>query len=410
MTNARLAIPVVLAAALGLVVGLLILRPTSSDPAQAPMISTHPGDDGSQLLSSERRAQLDQRTALRMAQGIPPRTRHLQPDGTPRYTNRLVETSSPYLHQHAHNPVGWFPWGDEAFELAAKLDRPVLLSIGYATCHWCHVMEEESFEDPEIAAWINAHFIPVKVDRETRPDLDAVYMAAVTASIGRGGWPATLVLRPDKLPFFAATYLPARAGDRGRSQGLLTLLQEIAGDWEYDVVSIGYPGPVRKGAIAKEPHNLGKGWMGFDFEVAFKKPVRIINDAAMQALGSHQGGTMLFLGFGTGLGSALVAEGSVIPMELAHLPYKKSTYEAYLGERGRKKLGNTKRRKHVTLCVKQLRAALQSNDVVLGGGNAKRLKELPEGSRLGSNANAFIGGYRMWESAESSPESPNSSE
>ena len=187
-------------------------------------------------------------------------------------------------------------------------------------------------------------------------------------------------------------------------------VKEIAGDWEYDAVSIGYPGPVTKGAIAKEPHNLGKGWMGFDFEAAFQRPVRVINDAAMQAHGSYQGGTMLFLGFGTGLGSALVAEGSVIPMELAHLPYKKSTYEAYLGERGRKKLGKTKWRKHVTHCVKQLRAALQSNDVVLGGGNAKRLKELPAGSRLGSNANAFIGGYRMWESAEPSPESPNASE
>ncbi|MGB6222019.1 ROK family protein [Haloferula sp.] len=183
-------------------------------------------------------------------------------------------------------------------------------------------------------------------------------------------------------------------------------VKEIVGDWEYDVVSIGYPGPVRKGKIAKEPHNLGQGWMGFDFEAAFHKPVRIINDAAMQALGSYQGGTMLFLGFGTGLGSALVAEGVVIPMELAHLSYKKGTYESYLGERGRKKLGKAKWRKHVARCVARLGAALQLDDVVLGGGNAKRLKELPKGSRLGSNANAFIGGYRMWESAEPNPVFP----
>lgn len=227
--GANRAVPIVLALALGLLVGLAALRPVPEVP-----VPHHPGDEAALLLSAERRVQLDQRTALRAAQGIPPRTRHLEPDGSPTYTNRLIETSSPYLHQHAHNPVAWFPWSDEAFELAASLDRPVLLSIGYATCHWCHVMEEESFEDPEIAAWINAHFIPVKVDRETRPDLDAVYMAAVTASMGRGGWPATLVLRPDKQPFFAATYLPARNGDRGRTRGLLSVLKQIAGDWEGD--------------------------------------------------------------------------------------------------------------------------------------------------------------------------------
>ena len=187
-------------------------------------------------------------------------------------------------------------------------------------------------------------------------------------------------------------------------------VKEVTGDWTYDAVSMGYPGPVIKGEIAKEPHNLGQGWMGFDFEAAFQRPVRIINDAAMQALGSYEGGTMLFLGFGTGLGSTLVSGGVVIPMELAHLPYKKGTYESYLGERGRKKLGKDKWRKHVANCIKQLSAALQSNDVVLGGGNAKRLKELPEGSRLGGNANAFIGGYRMWESTEPSPDFPEAPE
>lgn len=183
-------------------------------------------------------------------------------------------------------------------------------------------------------------------------------------------------------------------------------VKEITGDWEYEVVSIGYPGPIIKGEIAKEPHNLAAGWIGFDFEAAFQRPVRILNDAAMQALGSYQDGTMFFLGFGTGLGSALVVDGVVVPMELAHLPYKKGTYEDYLGDRGRKRLGKDKWRKHVAHCVERLGSALQLDDVVLGGGNAKRLNKLPEGSRLGSNANAFTGGYRMWESAEASPKSP----
>jgi len=156
-----------------------------------------------------------------------PRTRHLNSDGWATYTNRLFLESSPYLLQHAHNPVDWYPWGDEAFQQAAELDRPVLLSVGYSTCHWCHVMEEESFEDVEIARYINENYIAVKVDREERPDVDAVYMAAVQALTGRGGWPMTVWLTPDRLPFYGGSYYPARDGDRGLGVGFLTLLEKI---------------------------------------------------------------------------------------------------------------------------------------------------------------------------------------
>jgi uncharacterized protein YyaL (SSP411 family) len=156
-----------------------------------------------------------------------PRTKHLREDGSPKYTNRLFLSSSPYLLQHAHNPVNWYPWGDEAFETAKKLGRPVLLSVGYSTCHWCHVMEEESFEDEEIARYMNEHYIAIKVDREERPDVDAIYMSAVQALTGRGGWPMTVWLTPDREPFYGGTYFPARDGDRGSRVGFLTLLQRI---------------------------------------------------------------------------------------------------------------------------------------------------------------------------------------
>lgn len=156
-----------------------------------------------------------------------PRTRHLNPDNTAKYTNRLFLESSPYLLQHAHNPVDWYPWGNEAFEEAKKLNRPVLLSIGYSTCHWCHVMEEESFEDEEIARFLNQHYIAVKVDREERPDLDSIYMKAVQALTGHGGWPMTVWLTPDRKPFYGGTYFPARDGDRGPATGFLTLLVKI---------------------------------------------------------------------------------------------------------------------------------------------------------------------------------------
>ncbi|MGD8702523.1 MAG: thioredoxin domain-containing protein, partial [Desulfosarcina sp.] len=156
-----------------------------------------------------------------------PRTRHLDDQGRAIYTNRLFLDYSPYLLQHAHNPVDWYPWGDEAFDTAHRLDQPVLLSVGYSTCHWCHVMEEESFEDEEIAGYINDHYIAVKVDREERPDVDAIYMSAVQAITGRGGWPMTVWLTPDRQPFFGGTYFPARDGDRGAPVGFLTLLKKI---------------------------------------------------------------------------------------------------------------------------------------------------------------------------------------
>jgi hypothetical protein len=151
----------------------------------------------------------------------------LAPDGSPRFTNRLFLVASPYLRQHAHNPVNWYPWGDEAFEAARRLERPVLLSVGYSTCHWCHVMEEESFEDLEIAKYLNENYIAVKVDREERPDVDGVYMTAVQLLTGRGGWPMTVWLTPDRKPFFGGTYFPPRDGVRGAPAGFLTLLREL---------------------------------------------------------------------------------------------------------------------------------------------------------------------------------------
>ncbi len=174
----------------------------------------------------------------------------------------------------------------------------------------------------------------------------------------------------------------------------------IAG-WKFDAVSIGYPGLVLHGRIASEPHNLGSGWVGFDFRKAFGKPARIVNDAAMQALGSYRGRRMLFLGLGTGLGSAMIVEGELEPMELAHLPYKKGrTYEDYVGLAGLKRLGKRKWRRHVSDVVTQLKTALEADYVVLGGGNARLIKSLPPGARLGDNANAFRGGFRLWKAGD----------
>lgn len=168
-------------------------------------------------------------------------------------------------------------------------------------------------------------------------------------------------------------------------------------DWNYTAVSIGYPGPVMRGRPQVEPHNLGCGWVGFNFEKAFGHPVRIVNDAAMQALGSYEGGRMLFLGLGTGLGSALIVEGILEPMELAHLPYRKGrTYEDYVGLRGLKRMGKAKWRKHASIVIDLLKKALEVEYVVLGGGNAKLLRVLPHDVRLGSNAHAFEGGFRLW--------------
>ncbi|MCC6552219.1 MAG: thioredoxin domain-containing protein [Polyangiaceae bacterium] len=158
--------------------------------------------------------------------GYRPRTEHLR-GGRPEHTNRLILETSPYLLQHAHNPVSWYPWGDEAFEAARRLDRPVLVSIGYSTCHWCHVMERESFEDVEIARFLNEHYVCVKVDREERPDVDAIYMTAVQRLTGSGGWPLNVFLTPDREPFFGGTYFPPRDGDRGARRGFLSILAEL---------------------------------------------------------------------------------------------------------------------------------------------------------------------------------------
>jgi polyphosphate glucokinase len=176
-------------------------------------------------------------------------------------------------------------------------------------------------------------------------------------------------------------------------------VKKLTAEWEYDVVSMGYPGPVLRNRPVADPHNLAAGWVGFQFEKALGRPLKIINDAAMQALGSYKGGKMLFLGLGTGLGSAMVVDGIVEPMELGHLPYKKATYEDYVGLRGLKEWGKKKWRRHVADVVARLIAALEPDDVVLGGGNVKKLKDLPRGCRAGDTANAFLGGFRLWEEA-----------
>lgn len=193
------------------------------------------------------------------------------------------------------------------------------------------------------------------------------------------------------------------SGPETTARRMVATVKRLTTDWAYDAVSIGYPGLVAHGTIVTEPHNLGRGWVGFDFAGAFGCPVKIINDAAMQALGSYRGGRMLFLGLGTGLGTALVVDGIVEPMELAHMQYRKGkTYEDYLGERGLKRLGRTRWRKHVHKVAKALKSALEVEDGVLGGGNAKKLDRMPRGFRLGSNANAFAGGFRLWNRIPSS--------
>jgi polyphosphate glucokinase len=173
-------------------------------------------------------------------------------------------------------------------------------------------------------------------------------------------------------------------------------VKRLAKDWKYDAISIGYPGVVLRNRPVSEPHNLARGWVGFNFEAAFKRHVKVINDAAMQALGSYKRGKMLFLGLGTGLGTTMIVDGIVEPMELGHLPYKKATYEDYVGIRGLKKHGKRKWRKHVADVARRLIAALEPDDVVLGGGNVSKLKRLPKGCRAGDNTNAFIGGFRLW--------------
>src|SRR5271157_3601708 len=198
------------------------------------------------------------------------------------------------------------------------------------------------------------------------------------------------------------------AGPEMTAKEMVAAVRKATADWKYSAVSIGYPGPVVDGKPMSEPHHLGPGWVGFDFQKAFRRPVKVINDAAMQALGSYKGGRMLFLGLGTGLGSAMIINGTLLPMELAHLPYRKGTYEDYVGLRGMKRFGKKKWRRYVDDVVKKLAAALEPDDVVLGGGNVKFLKTMPAKCRAGDNANAFKGGFRLWEEATAPPVAPTS--
>ena len=196
---------------------------------------------------------------------------------------------------------------------------------------------------------------------------------------------------------------PRRAASLPRMtpKQMVALAVGLAEGWAWERVSVGVPTPVHAGRVVSDPINLGKGWAGFDYQAAFGVPTKVVNDAAMQALGSYQGGTMLFLGLGTGLGSALVTAGLVQPMELGHLPYRKATYEDYVGEAALERHGKKRWRTNVADVVATLAAALEPDYVVLGGGNAEKLKELPAGARLGDNNNAFTGGFRLWD-----PDSP----
>ena len=191
------------------------------------------------------------------------------------------------------------------------------------------------------------------------------------------------------------------SGRRLTPKRMISKVRQLVTDWKYDVISVGYPGPVVHNRPMSEPWNLGKGWMGFNFATAFRRPVKVINDAAMQALGSYRRGKMLFLGLGTGLGSALIVDGIIEPMELAHLPYKKKTFEDYVGIRGLEKNGKKKWRRSVADMVERLRKALEPEEVVLGGGNVHKLKKLPPGCRAGDNNNAFKGGFRLWDNTRS---------
>jgi uncharacterized protein YyaL (SSP411 family) len=207
-----------------IVLATLLLACQRSEPPAVPVSDPLPGSEArpAELVARLREA------AARESSRDQPRTRHRRADGSARYTNRLLLERSPYLRQHAHNPVDWYPWGDEAFARARREGRLVLLSVGYATCHWCHVMEEESFEDEEIAAAMNTDYVAIKVDREERPDIDGTYLQAVALLTGGGGWPMTVWLTPDREVFFAGTYFPPRDGDRGARMGFLSLLRHFA--------------------------------------------------------------------------------------------------------------------------------------------------------------------------------------
>jgi polyphosphate glucokinase len=213
-----------------------------------------------------------------------------------------------------------------------------------------------------------------------------------------GGTNVKVLLPGHKTPI----KIPSGSGLNPRE--MVAAVKQAAAKARYDAITIGFPAAVVRGRILHEPHNLGRGWVRFDFEKAFGKPVKVINDAAMQALGSYEGGTMLFLGLGTGLGSALIVDGALAPLELAHVPYRSGEYEDYVGLRGYKKYGKRKWRKLVREVVRVLRAGLVADYVVLGGGQTKLLKKLPDGCRLGDNLNAFVGGQRVWDEAARRPQ------
>src|SRR6202046_4755610 len=233
--------------------------------------------------------------------------------------------------------------------------------------------------------------------RDNRRDGGEHFMDVLVVDVGGTHVKILATRRSDKLEF--------ASGPKMTAEQMVSGVRQLADGWSYDVVSIGYPGPVLHHRPVADPKNLGPGWVGFDFKTQFGRPTKVLNDAAMQALGSYKKGKMLFLGLGTGLGSTLIVGGVVEPMELGHLPYKKATYEDYVGARGLERFGKKKWRKHVFDVVDRLVAALEPNDIVLGGGNAKILSELPPGCRLGENANAFKGGFLMWEGAPKSSKS-----
>jgi hypothetical protein len=223
--------PLGAARCLGLILWIGLLAATLSSPTQIAQAKSAPGDEripkalpGAPPLPDALRATLSSALDER-GDGYVPRSRHRRKDGSPLYSNRLLLEKSPYLQQHAHNPVNWYPWGDQAFADAKRLGRPVLVSIGYSTCHWCHVMEEETFDEVEAARYLNEHFIAIKVDREARPDVDEIYMTALHAMNQRGGWPLNVWLTPDRKPFFGGTYFPPK--DRAGRPSFVSVLRKI---------------------------------------------------------------------------------------------------------------------------------------------------------------------------------------
>jgi polyphosphate glucokinase len=210
-----------------------------------------------------------------------------------------------------------------------------------------------------------------------------------------GGTHVKMLMTGQKKP------LKVPSGPKLTAAKTVSMVKKATHDWQYGRVAIGFPGPIINGHALREPHNLGGGWVGFDFRKAFGCPVKVTNDASMQAIGSYEGGRMLFLGLGTGLGSAMIVDGVLEPMELAHLEFKHGkTYEDYIGLRGMEKYGKKKWRRLVLKITEKLKTALEADYVILGGGNARKLKKMPPGARLGSNENAFRGGFRLWQQAD----------